>query len=32
MPLEPWLPGKGAKPDRITQLNCGEVHTHARYK
>ena len=32
MPLEPWLPGKGAKPDHIIQLNCGEVHTHARYK
>ena len=23
MPLEPWHPGKDAKPDRIVQLNCG---------
>ena len=32
MPHEPWHPGKGAKPDRIIQLNCGEMHTHASYK
>ena len=32
MPQEPWHPGKGAKPDRIIQLNCGEVCTHASYK
>ena len=24
--------GKGAKPDHIIQLNCGEVHTHAKYE
>ena len=29
---EPWHPGKGAKPDRIIQLNYGEVHTYASYK
>ena len=32
MPQEPWHPGKGAKPDRVIQLNCGEVRTHASYK
>ena len=25
-------PGKDAKLDRVIQLNCGEVHTHASYK
>ena len=29
---EPWHPGKGAKPDRVIQLNCREVRTHASYK
>ena len=28
----PWQPGKGAKLDRVIQLNCGEVRTHASYK
>ena len=28
----PWHPGKVAKWDRVIQLNCGEVHTHASYK
>ena len=23
---------KGAEPDRVMQLNCGEVRTHANYK
>ena len=32
IPQEPWHPGKGAKLDRVVQLNCGEVHTHASYK
>ena len=32
MPQEPWHPGKGAKPNCIIQLNCGEVHTHSSYK
>ena len=32
MPQEPWHPGKGAKLDRIIQLNWGEVRTHASYK
>ena len=32
MQLEPWHPGKGAKPDRVIQLNCGEMRTHASYK
>ena len=32
MPQEPWHPGKDAKPDRVIQLNCGEVRTHASYK
>ena len=32
MPQEPWHPGKGAKPDCVIQLNCGEVRTHASYK
>ena len=31
MPQEPWHAGKGAEPDRVIQLNCGEVHTHASY-
>ena len=25
-------PGKGAKSDRVIQLNCGKVRTHASYK
>ena len=29
---EPRHPGKGGKPDRVIQLNCREVHTHASYK
>ena len=29
---EPWHPGKGAKLDRVIQLNCEEVFTHASYK
>ena len=32
MPQEPWHPWKGTKLDRVIQLNCGEVHTHASYK
>ena len=32
MSQEPWHPGKDAKPDRVIQLNCGEVRTHASYK
>ena len=32
MPQEPWHPWKGAKLDRVIQLNCREVHTHASYK
>ena len=32
MPYEPWHSEKGAKPDCIIQLNCGEVCTHASYK
>ena len=32
MSQEPWHPEKGAKPDCIIQLNCGEVHTHAVLK
>ena len=32
MPQEPWRPGKGTKPDRVIQLKCGEVRTHASYK
>ena len=32
MPQEPWQTGKGAKPNLIIQLNCGEVRTHASYK
>ena len=32
MPEEPWYPGKGAKPNRIIQLNCGEMCTNASYK
>ena len=32
MPLEPWDPGEDAKPDRVIQLDCGEVRTHASYK
>ena len=32
MPQEPQHPGKGAKWDCESQLNCVEVHTHASYK
>ena len=32
MPQEPWHPGKGAKLDCITHLNCREVRTHTSYK
>ena len=32
MPQGPWYPWKEAKPDRIIQLNCREVHTHTSYK
>ena len=32
IPQEPWHPGKGAKPDRVIQLNCGEVCIHESYK
>ena len=32
MPQGPWHPGKGAKPDCVIWLNCGEVRTHASYK
>ena len=32
MPQEPWHPGKDAKPDRVIQLNYGEVRTYASYK
>ena len=32
MPHEPSHPGKSAKPDRVTQLNCEEVRTRASYK
>ena len=32
MPQEQWNPGKGAKPDRVIQLNYREVHIHASYK
>ena len=32
MPQEPWHPEKGAKPDCIIQLDCGEVGTHASCK
>ena len=32
VPQEPWHPGKDAKADRVMQLNCREVHTHASYK
>ena len=32
MPQEPWHPGKDAKSDRVIQLSCGEVRTHASYK
>ena len=32
MPQKPWHPGKGAKPDRVIQLKCREVCTHASYK
>ena len=24
MPQEPWHPGKGAKQDRVIQVNCGK--------
>ena len=32
MPQEPWHSGKDAKPDRVIQLKCKEVRTHASYK
>ena len=32
MPQELWHPEKDAKLDRVIQLNCGEVCTHASYK
>ena len=32
MTQESGHPGKGAKPDCVIQLNCGEARTHARYK
>ena len=32
MPQEPCYPGKSAKPDRLIQLNCREVHADASYK
>ena len=32
MPQEPLHSEKGAKPDCVIQLNCGEVCTHASYK
>ena len=32
MPQELCHPEKDAKPDRIIQLNCREVHTHASFK
>ena len=32
MPQEPCHPGKGAKPHRVIQFNCGEVSIHASYK
>ena len=32
MPQESWHPGKGAKPNRVIQLNYGEVRNHAIYK
>ena len=32
MPQEHWHPGKGAKLDRVIQLNCEEVRTHASFK
>ena len=31
-PQELQHPGKGAKSDRVIQLNCGKVRTHASYK
>ena len=32
MVQEPWHSEKGAKLDRVIQLNCWEVRTHASYK
>ena len=32
MQQEPWHLGKDAKLDRVTQLNCREMRTHASYK
>ena len=32
MPQEPRHPGKDSKLDRVIQLNCREVRTHASYK
>ena len=31
MPQEPWQPEKGAKPDRVIQVDCEEVQTNANY-
>ena len=32
MPQEPGHPGESAKADRVIQLNCKEVPTHASYR
>ena len=32
MSKEPWHSGNGGKPDRVIQLNYGEVRIHASYK
>ena len=32
MPQEPWHPGKGAKLDRVIQLNWREVRTNESYE
>ena len=32
MPQKPCHRGKDTKPDRVIQLNCGKVRTHASYK
>ena len=32
MVQEPWHPGKDDKPDRVIQINWGEVRTHTSYK
>ena len=31
MPQEPWPTVKGAEPDRLIQVNCRELGTHASY-